>query len=157
MKLYLHRTLLRPDYTVGKLYVDGAFFCDTLEDKDRNLYSGDKNLTKERKVMYRTAIPYGRYRIDMHTVSPKFSRKKQYKSIGGRLPRLLDVPLFEGVLIHIGNSAKDTAGCILVGKCLDPGYLVNSTETFFRLYEILQNAARQNERITVTVSPNPMP
>lgn len=156
MKLYLYRRLLRPDYTVGKLYVDGIYFCDTLEDKDRKLYACDKNLTKEDKIMYHTAIPYGRYRVTLNITSTKFSRKRQYKSIGGKLPRLLNVPLFDGILIHIGNSAKDSAGCILVGKCQTPGYLLNSTDTFFKLYEILLSAAKQNENISITVSPNPL-
>ena len=156
MNLYLHRHLLRPDYSVGRLYLDGVYFCDTLEDKDRNLYANDKNLTKERKIMYRTAIPYGKYKVTLDTVSPKYSRKKQYKPIGGKLPRLLNVPLFDGILIHIGNTAKDTAGCILVGRCITPGCLTNSTDTFFRLYEILQSAADQNEKISITVSPEPL-
>ena len=99
MKLKLERLYLKPDYTIGKLYIDGKYFCDTLEDQVRDL-------AKERKIPGRTAIPAGVYEVIVN-ISPRFRRK---------LPRLLDVPGFDGILIHRGNTAEDTSGCILVGE-----------------------------------------
>ena len=83
MKLKLERLYLKPDYTIGKLYIDGKYFCDTLEDQVRDL-------AKERKIPGRTAIPAGVYEVIVN-ISPRFRRK---------LPRLLDVPGFDGILIH---------------------------------------------------------
>lgn len=99
MRLLLNRIALRDNYTVGKLFVDGKYICDTLEDRVRNL-------AEEKKVAGQTAIPAGTYDI-MVARSPKFRRM---------LPRLLAVPHFEGILIHRGNTHHDTAGCILVGE-----------------------------------------
>ena len=95
MKLKLERLYLKPDYTIGKLYIDGKYFCDTLEDQVRDL-------AKERKIPGRTAIPAGVYEVIVN-ISPRFRRK---------LPRLLDVAGFDGILIHRGNTAEDTSGCI---------------------------------------------
>ena len=72
--------------------------------------------------------------------SPRFSQKTQYKAIGGYLPRLVNVPAFDGVLIHIGNTANDTEGCILVGRNTKVGMVLKSTETFYKLYSVLQDA-----------------
>lgn len=130
MKLKLHRVYKGDDYTIGKLYIDGVAFCDTMEDKYRDL-------TKEAKVPGETCIPNGTYKITMDVVSPKYSKRKQYDFCKGKLPRLLNVPKFEGILIHIGNYPKDTEGCILVGSNSVKGAVMNSTATFKRLYEIL--------------------
>lgn len=101
MELTLVRKYFCEEYTIGKLYVDGKYFCDTIEDKVRDL-------DNEGKVYGKTAIPYGTYRIAMDVVSPRFASHKQYRHIGGKLPRLLDVPHFDGILIHIGNYADYT-------------------------------------------------
>lgn len=101
MELILERRSLASDYTAGRLYIDGKYFCDTIEDKVRDL-------DNEGKVYGKTAIPYGTYRIAMDVVSPRFASHKQYRHIGGKLPRLLDVPHFDGILIHIGNYADYT-------------------------------------------------
>ena len=117
MELLLRRIAHRDSYTIGKLFVDGSYFCDTIEDKDRGLQQSlplSVNLAKKRKGV--TAIPVGRYRVTLGVKSPRFSQKTQYKAIGGYLPRLVNVPAFDGVLIHIGNTANDTEGCILVGR-----------------------------------------
>ena len=101
MELTLERRSLATDYTAGRLYIDGKYFCDTIEDKVRNL-------DVEEKVYGETAIPYGTYKVAMDVVSPRFANHKSYRHIGGKLPRLLDVPHFEGILIHIGNYADYT-------------------------------------------------
>ena len=141
MILKLRRIAKKPDYTIGKLYIDGEHFCDTLEDTDRGLIQGQSvDALRRMKIKSSTAIPIGRYKITLSVVSPRFGSRAQYKSIGGRLPRLLNVPAFEGVLIHIGNTAKDTEGCILVGENKLVGQVINSTATFNRLYDRLKIA-----------------
>lgn len=135
MKLTLKRKALRDNYTIGDLYINGVFFCNTLEDKVRDL-------SQEAKVYAETAIPYGTYKIIMNQ-SPKFSPR-----YGGRnVPRLLDVPHFEGILIHTGNTAKDTSGCILVGENTVVGKVLNSTVTFNKLCDILDKVPSYEEII----------
>lgn len=136
MKLTLKRTAKKPTYTIGKLYIDDVYFCDTIEDTDRGLYQGqDLELIKKIKINSKTAIPRGTYKITLNVVSPKYSKKKIYQDIcKGRVPRLLNVPGYEGVLIHIGNTADDSSGCILVGENKQVGKVLNSTETFRKLY-----------------------
>lgn len=136
MKLTLRRIAKKDTYTVGKLYIDGVYFCDTIEDKDRGLYQKqDIQELRKIKVPSKTAIPTGIYKISLSIVSPKYSTKKTYQEIcKGKVPRLLNVPGYEGVLIHIGNTAEDSAGCILVGQNKVVGKVINSTETFRKLY-----------------------
>lgn len=136
MKLTLRRIAKKDTYTIGKLYIDGVYFCDTIEDKDRGLYQKqDIQELRKIKVPSKTAIPTGIYKISLNIVSPKFSAKKIYQEIcKGKVPRLLNVPGYEGVLIHIGNTAEDSAGCILVGQNKVVGKVINSTETFRKLY-----------------------
>lgn len=107
---------------------------------------------KKRKVYSKTAIPTGTYKIAMNIVSPKFSQRAFYKTFcGGKLPRLLNVPGYEGVLIHIGNSATQSAGCLLVGENTQVGKVLNSTETFKKLYKKLKSASDRGEEITITI------
>lgn len=152
MKISVNRDYKQYSYTIGKLYIDGKFFCNTLEDKDRGLtQSTPLEEIAKIKIPSQTAIPAGIYRVILNQVSPRFSKSDKYKSIGGKLPRLLDVPGSEGVLIHIGNTEKDTAGCILVGQNKVKGQVVNSTETFFKLYHILKEASDRGEIITIDI------
>lgn len=154
MKLTLIRKYKKKDYSIGNLYIDGEWFCNTLEDTDRELYQGQGvKWIDEHKVYGKTAIPYGTYKITLNVISPKYSQKKQYKQIKGKLPRLLDVPGFEGILIHIGNYPQDTAGCILVGENRVKGGVLNSSKTFWALYERLYKANEKGEEITITIIP----
>ena len=141
MELLLKRIARRDSYTIGKLYVDGSYFCDTIEDKDRGLQQQlplSVNVAKKKKGL--TAIPVGRYRVTLAVKSQRFGQKKQYAACNGYLPRLINVPAFDGVLIHIGNTASDTEGCILVGKNTQVGKVLESTQTFWKLYSILQDS-----------------
>lgn len=148
MKLTLKRIALKPTYTIGKLYVDNHYFCDTLEDKVRDLNKdGDLNDAGEGKVAGQTAIPYGTYKVTMDVQSPKFSQRASYAWCKGYLPRLLDVPHYEGVMIHSGNTPAHTAGCILVGENTVKGQVLNSMNTLKRLVNILKGA----ENITITI------
>lgn len=142
MKILLKRRFLGDTYTVGTLFVDGLKFCDTLEDKVRDLNKdGDLNDPGEGKVYAETAIPYGTYGVIV-TRSPKFGRD---------LPRLENVPHFEGILIHRGNTAKDSAGCILVGENKVKGQVINSTPYETRITELCMAATVRGEKITLTI------
>lgn len=148
MKLTLKRIALKPTYTIGKLYVDNHYFCDTLEDKVRDLNKdGDLNDAGEGKVAGQTAIPYGTYNVTMDVQSPKFSQRASYAWCKGYLPRLLNVPHFEGILMHSGNDATHSAGCILVGENRVRGQVLNSMNTLKRLVGILKGA----DDITITI------
>ena len=134
MKLELNRIATRPSYTVGRLFVDGKYFCDTLEDRCRDL-------NREEKVMHETAIPAGVYEVIVN-VSMKFKRK---------LPLLLNVPHFTGIRIHRGNTDKDTSGCILVGENKQPGRVINSTGYELKLTELIEKVMLAGEKITIQV------
>ena len=152
MEITLHRKYKLKDYTIGKLYVDGAYVCDTLEDTDRGLYQGmGETWLREKKVPGQTAIPFGRYRVTLKVQSPKYSKRKAYEKIDGYLPRLLEVPGYQGVLIHIGNYPKDTEGCILVGYNTKKGAVMNSTQAFWKLYDLLKAADDKKEEIWITI------
>lgn len=149
MKLTLRRIAKKDTYTVGKLYIDGVYFCDTIEDKDRGLYQKqDIQELRKIKVPSKTAIPTGIYKISLNIVSPKYSTRKIYQEIcKGKVPRLLNVPGYEGVLIHIGNTAEDSAGCILVGQNKIVGKVINSTETFRKFY----NKIKGQNNLTIEI------
>lgn len=141
MELILRRIARRDTYTIGKLYIDGVYFCDTLEDKDRGLRQDlPPSVNRAMKRDGATAIPKGKYQVTLKVKSPRFSKKKQYEFCGGYLPRLINVPAFEGVLIHIGNTAHDTEGCLLVGRNTKVGKVLESGVTFRALYEKLKAA-----------------
>lgn len=152
MKLTLKRTFKGSKYTIGHLSINGVYECDTLEDTDRGLYQTQSLLEIQSKKVYgQTAIPYGTYKIDMNTISPKFKDRSWAKFCGGKLPRLIDVPGFEGVLIHVGNSESDTLGCVLVGENKIKGKVINSTATFQELYSVILKAKLSGEEITLTI------
>ena len=138
MKLILKRIALRDTYTIGKLYIDDVYFCDTLEDKVRDLNKNGKFDNGEKKVYGETAIPYGTYKVDMNTVSPRFKNRVWAKPYGGKIPRLLNINSFEGVLIHPGTTSKDTSGCLLVGRNTIVGKLTQSQATFHKLMSKLK-------------------
>jgi hypothetical protein len=109
MELWLERRYKKEKYTIGVLYIDNELFCNTLEDKVRDL-------PNEKKVPGATAIPAGRYRVVM-------SWSNRFKRV---MPELLGVPYFEGIRIHGGNTAENTEGCILLGKNTEVGVVTNS-------------------------------
>jgi hypothetical protein len=141
MELNIKRIARRETYTVGRLYIDGKYFCDTLEDKDRGLRQDMPiaviRATKRKGI---TAIPTGRYRMTLAVQSPKFSKRATYQFCNGYLPRLINVPGYDGVLIHIGNTARDTEGCLLVGRNTQVGKVLDSRKTFIELYDRLLGA-----------------
>ena len=141
MELTLKRIARKANYTIGRLCIDDVYFCDTLEPTDRGLRQDlPVEVNRARKRKGNTAIPTGRYRLTLEVVSPRFSVKAVYKPIRGLLPRLINVPAFDGVLIHIGNTERDTQGCILVGRNKQVGMVTESKVTFFSLYDRLKEA-----------------
>ena len=131
MILEVKRIAKKETYTIGKLYVDGKYFCDTIEDKDRGLKtSSPLEEIKAVKVYGETAIPTGDYDVIL-SKSAKF---------GKVLPEILNVPGWEGVRIHSGNSAKDSLGCILVGKNTSVGWVSDSRLWMEKLMDKLEKA-----------------
>lgn len=153
MKLVVERSWPKATYTIGRLFIDGVRFYETLEDKDRMLFKDDPiSLIRRTKVYGETAIPRGTYEVRMDIVSPKYAAVTWYKNLcGGRMPRLMDVPGFEGVLIHPGNTAIDTLGCILVGRNTKVGQLTSSRDTFKALYRKMEAAWKRGEKITIEI------
>ncbi|OAI12198.1 MULTISPECIES: DUF5675 family protein [Methylomonas] len=129
MELNLTRVEFTDESTIGELSINGAFECYTLEDKVRPV-----------KVKGMTAIPAGSYEIIIN-FSERFKKP---------LPLLLNVPNFDGVRIHPGNSAKDTEGCILVGKSKSADFVGSSRAAFETLFEKLKRAA-ENEKIFIHI------
>lgn len=131
MRLTLVRIANRPTYCIGKLYIDGKWFCDTIEDTDRGLCDemSEKEII-ERKVKGETAIPTGIYQV-LITYSPKY--KKQ-------MPLINNVKGYSGIRIHSGNTSKDTEGCLIVGKNKEVGKVLESRITYNALFKRLQQA-----------------
>lgn len=153
MELIVDRKYKKQNYTIGNLYIDGKFFSNTLEDTDRGL-DDSMSITriKELKKPSITAIPKGTYEITLDIISPRFCTNSFYKQVcDGKLPRLLNVKGFEGILIHAGNTDKDTSGCILVGMNLEKGKVLNSKKTFKELYELLKDKHDKGEKITIKI------
>ena len=141
VKLTVKRNYHGEYYTIGHLYVNDKYLCDTLEDTDRMLTSSmDEETIKKRKVYGQTAIPIGTYKVEI-TYSPKFKKK---------LPRLLNVKGFEGILIHSGNTKEDTLGCILVGYNKKKCMVLNSRQAMSKLMAKIEDA----EEIEIEVMRN---
>lgn len=140
MKLTLKRIALRPTYTIGKLYIDDAYFCDTLEDTVRDTNKSGKFDNGEQKIKGKTAIPYGTYEIKW-TYSPRF---KKYT------PQLMNVPSFEGIRVHAGNTSADTEGCLILGENKQVGKVLNSRATINKFYQIIKKAC-SNGKVTIEI------
>ena len=144
MQILIQRHALKAGYTIGRMEINGRYFCDTLEDTDRGLSEEMSEAEiAARKVKGATAIPIGTYRIDMQTRSPRFGRV---------LPRLINVKGYAGVLIHSGNTAADTEGCILVGENRERGKVLNSRATLEHLLAFLRAAQAEGEEIELTIT-----
>lgn len=135
MNILVKRVALKPTYTIGHMYIDGKYVCDTLEDIVRDLNKNGKFDNGEVKIKGQTAIPYGTYEV-IWNYSPRFKRYT---------PRLLNVNSFDGVLIHAGNTAKDTEGCILLGQNKKVGMVVNSKQTVDKIYPIIRDACKKGK------------
>lgn len=142
MEIKLKRIAKKSSYTIGKLYIDNVYFCDTLEDCDRGLIQSMPLKDLQRiKVKDRTAIPTGTYKV-LWTYSPRFKKM---------MPLIDNVPGFSGIRIHSGNTDSDTSGCILCGENKEVGKVINSKTTINKLYPIVK-AACAKETVTITIS-----
>lgn len=157
MRIELKRIYTCSTYTIGHLYVDGEYVCDTVEDTDRGLHQGmsDDEIRKI-KVYRQTAIPTGTYRVTMNVQSPKFAQMKYYYDFcKGYMPRLLNVPGFDGILIHKGVSANSSAGCIIVGYNTIKGRVTDSQKAWEKLMKKYLTPAKMLEKeITITITSN---
>ena len=140
MELLLDRKYRKEKYTIGNLYINGSYFCSTLENPDRDLNKNGKFDNGEKKIYGETAIPNGRYLVIL-SYSPKFKRI---------LPEIINVNSFSGVRMHRGNTVKDTNGCPLVGENKVVGGLINSAYWEKKLIAELKKA-KEDERIWITV------
>ena len=142
MEIRVNRIARKDGYTIGRMSLNGVYFCDTLEDTDRGLNSTmsvEEILSKKRKGI--TAIPTDKYDVIL-TFSPRFKRV---------LPLLLSVKGYEGVRIHAGNTNKDTEGCLLVGENKAKGQVLNSRATLEKLMSILLDCEKRKEKISITI------
>lgn len=141
MQILLKRIAKKDTYTIGKLYIDGVYFCDTLEDKDRGLtQSMQLSEIKNKKVYGQTAIPTGTYQLTI-TYSNRFKQL---------MPLINNVPGYAGIRIHVGNTSKDTDGCILVGVNKVVGKVLESKITYQKLYQKLSQV-NNNQKIYITI------
>lgn len=153
MEILVDRKWKKQSYTISNLLIDGEWFCNVLEDTDRGLDDQmPESKIKELKKPSITAIPRGTYEITLDVTSSRFSKVSFYKEVcNGKLPRLLNVKGFDGILIHAGNTDKDSGGCLLVGVNLEKGKVLNSRETFKKLYKLLKDRRIKGEKITIKI------
>ena len=156
MELKLIRKYRCSNYCIDKLYINNEYFSDALEDPDRGLTdSMSLEEIKKIKIKGNTCIPYGTYNITLDVVSPKFGSKSYYKEVcNGKVPRLLNVKGFDGILIHVGdgpNGHRLTEGCILVGRNTIKGGLTEGKKYFQLLYNQMLEAKKRGEKIKITI------
>lgn len=131
MLVEVKRICKTPYYTIGKMSVDGKYFCDVLEDCIRKV-----------KIYGKTAIPAGTYEVVI-TYSNRFKKL---------MPLLLNVQGFEGVRIHSGNTAEDTSGCLLVGRNTETGKVTESRFWYDKLFKVLSTALDADETIKIKIT-----
>lgn len=142
MEIKVIRKYKREDYTIGKMFVGGKPFCDVCEDKDRGLdQSMSLSQIKKIKVYSKTAIPTGTYEVKSY-FWPKY--RKIY-------PWLQNVPGFTGILIHTGRTAKDSAGCLLLGENRIKGGVINGEKYVRNLTSMIQDCEKHGEKVMITI------
>ena len=155
MEIVIKRITKNP-YCVGHLYINGKYFCDTLEPP----YFGTTQNTPIQEIKNtkkgNTAIPIGTYNVSLDYQSPKFKNRSWAKFCDGYLPTIMNVPAFDRILIHVGNIASqygksDSMGCILVGMNLERGKVLKSQETFKKLYKVLSETKLKGENIQIII------
>jgi len=134
MIICIIRKYMKENYTIGSLSINGQVICDTLEPHCIDW-------SKEKKVAGKTAIPTGTYELEMK-YSPKFERK---------MPYLKNVPNFTGIMIHTGNTVKNTQGCIIVGYNTLKGVVLKSRTAFEKIEEKIYYALKTKQKILVLV------
>lgn len=130
MNLLLNRETFSEQSTIGELSIDGTFACHTLEDVARPV-----------KIKHQTCIPAGKYKV---VIAPSNRFKRD-------LPRLLEVPSFDGILIHPGNTNQDTSGCILVGRTRAKDFVGESRAAFSELSAMIRAALDRGEEVWIEI------
>lgn len=139
----LKREIFTELSTIGKLYFNNKFICYILEDKDRKIKQTDSiDYINKIKVHSKTCIPYGKYEIQL-TFSNRFKKV---------LPLLLNVPGFEGVRIHPGNTDKDTEGCLLPGKTFSKDFVGQSRQAFMEVFNIIEKELKENNKLYIEIT-----
>lgn len=142
MELNVKRIARKDGYTIGRLFINNEYFCDTLEDTDRGLKDTMQvNEILAKKVKGQTAIPTGKYDVIL-TFSPRFKRV---------LPLLLNVPGYQYIRVHHGNLPSSTDGCLLVGENKIKGQVINSRATLEKLMSILLKCEWRKEKVTILI------
>ena len=143
MELRLERKYRSNNYCIDKLYINGKYFSDALEDPDRGL-TDTMSLEEIKKIKIKgnTCIPYGTYNVTI-TYSPRFKKN---------LPLLNNVKGFDGIRIHSGNTPQDTEGCLLLGLNKVKGRVVDSKVTVNKFIDIVQEALNKGEKVTITIT-----
>lgn len=173
MEILLKRVARRPLYTIGHISINGERriislknpdtgiieqkAVDVIEDTDRGLRQGMPLAEiKSKKVYGETAIPTGRYKLSLDFPSQKYLSKAvsdpYYRHFDGFMPRLLNVPGYEGILVHPGTDQKSSLGCLIVGLNTEVGKVTRSRDVFKALYDqILLPAQKNGEEVWITV------
>lgn len=140
MKIVVNRIAKKSTYTIGKLYINDKYFCDTLEDTDRNI---DNNMSvteiTSKKIKGKTAIPTGTYQLSI-TYSPRFKKN---------MPLISPVKGFDGIRIHTGNTSEDTDGCLLLGENKVKGKVINSKVTYEKFFNLVSKEPKNTITITI--------
>lgn len=152
LNIKIRRIAKKDTYTISKWYVNGVYFCDGIEDKDRGLkQSMSESEITRRKVYGQTAIPTGTYSV-ITTYSPKFASRTWARPYNGCIPILQNVKGFTGVRIHPGNTAEDSLGCLLPGKNKIVGKVIESSGTFHTLMSrFILPTLKSKGKITLTI------
>lgn len=142
MELRVIRYCSRKDWTLGMLMEDRTFLCYTLEDEHR-----------EEKVMHETRVPAGRYRVTLRTIGGFHQRySSKYPDMHKGMLWVRDVPGFEYILIHTGNTDEHTSGCLLTGLTSDSkkGFIGNSVDAYKSIYPRIAEALENGEEVFIT-------
>lgn len=151
MKIVLDRKWKKDTYTVGKLYIDGKLFSDTLEDKDRGLKdSMTLEEIKSKKVYGKTAIPTGTYELKM-TYSGKFASRPWGKKYDGKVLEISNIKGYSGVRFHPFNTAEESLGCIAVGKNSVKGKVLQATAYYYKLLDDYVLPALKKGKVFITI------
>ena len=143
MELRLERKYRSNNYCIDKLYINGKYFSDALEDPDRGLTdSMSLEQIKKIKIKGNTCIPYGTYNVTI-TYSPRFKRN---------LPLINNVKGFDGIRVHNGNTPQDSSGCVLLGFNKIKGQVIDSKVTVNKFINVVQKALNKGEKVTITIT-----
>lgn len=143
MRVTLRRIAFKDKYTIGRLYINGVYFCDTIEDKDRGLYDWQSvEYILEKKIKHETAIPYGMYKL-------LWSYSSKYKRL---MPEITGVKGFSGIRVHSGNTAEHSSGCVLLGYNKKAGMVLDSRKVCKKFDEIVEGYYKKGEPMTFEIT-----